>query len=78
MIIVWIAPWFGIFIIDWIMRRYRYNAASSSARTPDGLYFDGRSGVNWNAHRRLRRRSVRVDGLLLEGAAAGQLPASTG
>ena len=26
-IIVWIAPWFGIYITDWLMRKYRYNAA---------------------------------------------------
>lgn len=48
-IIVWIAPWFGIYIMDWIMRKYRYNAAELQRNDKDGLYFVGRSGVNWNS-----------------------------
>ena len=48
-IIVWIAPWLGIYLIDWIMRRYRYNAAELQRTDRDGLYFSGSSGVNWNA-----------------------------
>ena len=47
-IILWIAPWFGILITDWFMRRYRYNAAELQRTDAGGLYF-GRSGVNWNA-----------------------------
>ena len=48
-IIVWIAPWFGIFITDWILRKYRYNAAELQRTDAGGLYFGGTSGVNWNA-----------------------------
>ena len=48
-IIVWIAPWFGIYITDWILRRFRYHASELQRTDPDGLYFGGRSGVNWNA-----------------------------
>jgi len=48
-IIVWIAPWFGIYIIDWILRKYRYNAAELQRTDSGGIYFVGRSGVNWNA-----------------------------
>jgi NCS1 family nucleobase:cation symporter-1 len=48
-IIVWIAPWFGIYIIDWIMRKYRYNAAELQRTDREGIYFTGSSGVNWNA-----------------------------
>ncbi|NNN01168.1 MAG: hypothetical protein HKL86_04980 [Acidimicrobiaceae bacterium] len=48
-IIVWIAPWFGIYIIDWIMRKYRYNAAELQRTDRQGLYFIGSTGVNWNA-----------------------------
>jgi len=48
-IIVWIAPWFGIYIIDWIMRRYRYNAGELQRTDRAGIYFVGRAGVNWNA-----------------------------
>ena len=47
-IILWIAPWFGILIMDWIMRKYRYNAAELQRTDSGGLYF-GRGGVNWNA-----------------------------
>jgi purine-cytosine permease-like protein len=48
-IILWIAPWFGIFITDWLLRRYRYNAAELQRTDKGGLYFGGKSGVNWNA-----------------------------
>ena len=47
-IIVWIAPWFGIMIVDWLMRRHRYSAAELQRTDAGGLYF-GRAGVNWNA-----------------------------
>ena len=48
-IILWIAPWFGIYIVDWIMRKYRYNAAELQRTDREGIYFVGSSGVNWNA-----------------------------
>ncbi len=48
-IIVWIAPWFGIYITDWILRRFHYHARELQRTDADGLYFGGRSGVNWNA-----------------------------
>ena len=48
-IIVWIAPWFGIMIVDWILRRYRYNAAELQRRDSGSIYYAGKSGVNWNA-----------------------------
>jgi purine-cytosine permease-like protein len=48
-IIVWIAPWFGIYIVDWIMRKYRYNPAELQRTDREGLYFIGSTGVNWNA-----------------------------
>ncbi len=48
-IIVWIAPWFAIMIVDWMMRRFRYNAAELQRQDSGGLYHGGRSGVNWNA-----------------------------
>jgi len=47
-IIVWIAPWFGILIMDWLLRRFRYNAAELQRTDRDGLYFTGSSGINWN------------------------------
>jgi len=36
--IVWIAPWFGIFFVDWLLRRRRYDAPSL-VRESGGLYF---------------------------------------
>ena len=48
-IIVWITPWFTIMMVDWLMRRRRYNAAELQRRDPDGLYYVGRSGINWSA-----------------------------
>jgi purine-cytosine permease-like protein len=48
-IIVWIAPWFAIMFVDWLLRKYRYNAQELQRRDSDGLYFVGRTGVNWNA-----------------------------
>ena len=46
-IIVWIAPWFGIYIIDWILRKYRYSAAELQRTDKGNIYFVGRSGVSW-------------------------------
>jgi purine-cytosine permease-like protein len=47
-IIVWIAPWFGIFIMDWILRKYRYNAAELQKTDKSSLYW-ANGGYNWNA-----------------------------
>jgi NCS1 family nucleobase:cation symporter-1 len=48
-IIVWIAPWFAIMFVDWLLRKYRYNASELQRRDNGGLYYVGRTGVNWNA-----------------------------
>jgi purine-cytosine permease-like protein len=48
-IILWIAPWLGIYLVDWILRRYRYNPAELQRTDKGGIYFTGSSGVNWNA-----------------------------
>ena len=48
-IIVWIAPWMAIYLVDWMLRQYRYNAAELQRTDRDGLYFSGTTGVNWNA-----------------------------
>jgi len=47
-IIVWISPWFAIFIVDWLLRRGRYNATELQRDDPEGLYW-GHRGFNWNA-----------------------------
>jgi len=48
-IILWIAPWLGVYLVDWIMRRYRYNAAELQRTDKGGLYYTGSTGINWNA-----------------------------
>jgi len=48
-IILWIAPWLGIYLVDWMMRKFRYNAAELQRTDKDGLYFTGATGINWNA-----------------------------
>ncbi|MDH2903002.1 MAG: cytosine permease [Actinomycetota bacterium] len=47
-IIVWIAPWFGIYITDWLLRKYRYDASEMQKTTSDSIYWST-SGYNWNA-----------------------------
>ena len=48
-IIIWIAPWLGVYLMDWIMRKYRYNPAELQRTDRDGLYWSGAGGVNWNS-----------------------------
>jgi NCS1 family nucleobase:cation symporter-1 len=46
-IVVWLAPWFGIVITDWLLRGRRYDSLSlRSAR--DGLYWRN-GGIHWSA-----------------------------
>ncbi len=48
LVIVWIAPWFGIFIVDWWMRRRRYVPAELQRTDRGGLYYRS-GGVFWPA-----------------------------
>ncbi len=47
-IIVWLAPWISIFLIDWLLRKRHYNAAELQRTDKDGLYW-GTGGFNFNA-----------------------------
>lgn len=47
-IIVWISPWFGVFIMDWILRRYRYDAAELQKTDQSSIYW-AQGGYNWSA-----------------------------
>ena len=47
-IIVWIAPWFGVFIVDWLLRKFRYNAAELQKDEKSSIYW-ANGGYNWNA-----------------------------
>jgi purine-cytosine permease-like protein len=46
-IIVWIAPWFGVFITDWLLRRRRYEPLELQRTDEGGRYFASH-GLNWN------------------------------
>ena len=35
--------------MDWILRKYRYSASELQRNDKDGIYYVGRSGVNWNS-----------------------------
>jgi purine-cytosine permease-like protein len=46
-IVVWLAPWFGVLITDWLLRRGRYDPQSLAAEG-GGVYWR-HGGVHWNA-----------------------------
>lgn len=46
-IVVWLAPWFGVLITDWLLRRGRYDRVSLAARRGGVYWRDG--GFNWRA-----------------------------
>jgi NCS1 nucleoside transporter family len=46
-IIVWLAPWFAILIVDWLLRRGRYDPAGLAADR-GGVYWRN-GGVHWRA-----------------------------
>jgi purine-cytosine permease-like protein len=46
-IVVWLAPWFGILMTDWLLRRGRYDALSLAA--PRGGIYWRNGGVHWPA-----------------------------
>jgi len=48
LVIIWIAPWCAIYLVDWAMRKYRYAAAELQKSDRTSIYWsDG--GVNWAA-----------------------------
>ena len=44
-IVIWLAPWFGILLVDWLLRRGRYHAPSLAAER-GGVYWRS-GGVHW-------------------------------
>jgi purine-cytosine permease-like protein len=48
-IIVWIGPWLGIFLMDWLLRKMKYSASELQRTDTNGTYFAQTSGVQWNA-----------------------------
>ncbi len=47
-VIVWIAPWFGIYMMDWILRRFRYLPSHLQRTGRDSLYYRS-GGIFWPA-----------------------------
>ncbi len=48
LVIVWIAPWVAIYLVDWGMRRWRYVPVELQ-RTDRGSLYWSRGGVHWPA-----------------------------
>ena len=48
LVIVWIAPWSAIFLVDWVLRRYRY-VPSELQKTGRGSLYWRKGGIFWPA-----------------------------
>ena len=48
LVIVWIAPWSAIFLVDWALRRYRYVPSELQKTGRTSLYWRN-GGINWAA-----------------------------
>jgi purine-cytosine permease-like protein len=48
LVIVWIAPWVAIYLVDWAMRRFRYVPLELQKTGPGGLYYRS-GGIHWPA-----------------------------
>ncbi|HUB72218.1 MAG TPA: cytosine permease [Acidimicrobiales bacterium] len=46
-IVVWLGPWFGILMVDYLLRRGRYDVSALAAKRGGVYWRDG--GVNWKA-----------------------------
>jgi NCS1 nucleoside transporter family len=45
LLIVWLAPWFAIYVVDWLLRRGRYDAQSLVAKRGGRYWRNG--GIHW-------------------------------
>jgi len=48
LVIIWIAPWMAIYLVDWALRGFRYVPAELQKTGPGGLYYR-RGGIWWPA-----------------------------
>ena len=48
LVIIWIAPWCAIYLVDWAMRRYRYAPAELQKTDHSSIYWSI-GGINWSA-----------------------------
>jgi NCS1 nucleoside transporter family len=72
-IVVWLGPWFGIFMTDYLLRRGRYDVISLAERR-GGLYWRN-GGLNWKA---LVALAAGMFGAMMWIDAAFYVPAYTG
>lgn len=43
-VIIWIGPWFAIYMVDWVLRRYRYDNEALQSTGRGSLYFGNAAG----------------------------------
>ncbi len=48
LVIIWIAPWVSIYLVDWIMRKYRYAPMELQKTDRSSIYW-AQGGINWAA-----------------------------
>jgi nucleobase:cation symporter-1, NCS1 family len=48
LVIIWIAPWVAIYLVDWVLRKYRYAPAELQKTDKSSIYW-GAGGWNWVA-----------------------------
>jgi purine-cytosine permease-like protein len=48
LVIIWIAPWVAIYLVDWVMRKYRYDPAELQKTDKTSIYWST-GGWNWAA-----------------------------
>ncbi|MGA3215981.1 MAG: cytosine permease [Acidimicrobiales bacterium] len=72
-IVVWLGPWFGILLVDYLLRRGRYDTVSLAERR-GGLYWRN-NGFNWKA---LVALAAGMFGAMMWIDAAFYVPAYTG
>ncbi len=58
LVIVWIAPWLAIFLVDWAMRKFRYVPRELQRTDRGGLYY-ANGGFRLAGHDRSIGRHVR-------------------
>lgn len=66
LIIVWLAPWCAIYLVDSWLRKNRYDGPALLSGDPDGRYFRGRGGQDVRGG--ARRRGFHWPGIIAQAA----------
>jgi len=48
LLVIWIAPWCAIFLVDWVLRRYRYSPENLQRTDQTSIYWRS-GGIHWPA-----------------------------